>query len=143
MNAARFTHALLRITAGLFFLMHGGQKLLGWFGGIPGAGHVELASMPGVAGVLELVGGSLILLGFLTRPVAFLLAGEMAVAYFMMHLPKGLWPLQNMGEPAVLYCFVFLFLAGNGAGPLSVDESLRHRRHFAEPHGHLPHPHPA
>ncbi len=116
------THALLRIVAGLLFMLHGGQKLFGWFGGPGGqGGTVELVSLYGLAGVLELVGGALIIIGLLTRPSAFVLAGEMAVAYFMAHFPNGFWPIENQGEPAALFSFIFLFLAFNGAGPWSVD----------------------
>jgi putative oxidoreductase len=75
----------------------------------------------GLAGILELVGGALIIIGLFTRPVAFILAGEMAFAYFMAHFPNGFWPIENRGEPAALFCFIFLFLAFNGAGPFSVD----------------------
>jgi putative oxidoreductase len=114
---------LLRVVTGLLFMQHGWQKLFGWLGSKP----VEtVASLMGVAGVLETVGGALILLGLFTRPVAFVLAGEMAVAYFLMHLPNGgFWPLQNRGEPAVLFCFIFLFFAAWGAGPLSLDARRR------------------
>ncbi len=116
------SHALLRIVAGLLFMLHGGQKLFGWFGGPTGqGGTVELASLMGLAGILELVGGALIILGLFTRPVAFVLSGEMAVAYFMAHFPNGFWPIENRGEPAALFAFIFLFLAFNGAGPMSVD----------------------
>ncbi len=116
------THAVLRIGAGLLFMQHGLQKLLGWFGGMgePGA-TVPLVSQMGLAGVLELFGGLLLVLGFLTRPVALLLAGEMLVAYFQAHFPQGGVPLQNKGELPLLYMTVFLFLAGNGAGPASLD----------------------
>ena len=109
---------LLRVVAGLLFMQHGMQKLFGWFGGKP---LDTLASQFGVAGVLELVGGLLVMLGLFTRPVAFVLAGEMAVAYFMMHVPNAFWPIQNRGEPAVLFCFIFLFFAAWGAGPISLD----------------------
>lgn len=116
------THALLRIMAGLLFMLHGGQKHFGWFGGMDGqGGTAELMSLMGLAGALEIVGGALIIIGLFTRPVAFIVAGEMAVAYFMAHLPRAFWPIQNQGEPAVLFCFIFLFLAFNGAGPWSVD----------------------
>ena len=92
-SAGGITHALLRIVAGLLFMLHGGQKFFGWFGGIDGkGGTVELASLFGLAGTLELVGGALIIIGLLTRPVAFLLSGQMAVAYFMAHFPNGFWP---------------------------------------------------
>ncbi|MEO7474692.1 MAG: DoxX family protein [Gemmatimonadales bacterium] len=116
------THAVLRIGSGLLFMQHGLQKLLGWFGGMgePGA-TVPLVSQMGLAGVLELSGGLLLVLGFLTRPVALLLAGEMLVAYFQAHFPQGGVPLQNKGELALLYMTVFLFLVGNGAGPASLD----------------------
>jgi putative oxidoreductase len=121
-GAGGVTHALLRIVAGLLFMLHGGQKFFGWFGGVDGkGGTVDLTSLFGLAGVLELVGGVLIIIGLLTRPVAFLLSGQMAVAYFMAHFPNGFWPIQNQGEPAALFSFIFLFLAFNGAGPLSID----------------------
>jgi putative oxidoreductase len=120
------THALLRIVSGLLFLHHGGMKLLGWFGGMPAG--AELTPLVVTAGVIELVCGILILLGLLTRPAAFLASGEMAFAYFMKHAPNGFWPIQNHGEPAVLYCFIFLFLAASGAGPLSVDALLGRER---------------
>jgi putative oxidoreductase len=125
-RAMQITHVLLRLVTGLLFMQHGGQKLYGWFGGV--GGPVPLNSLIGVAGILEFYGGLAILLGFLTRPVAFLLAGEMAVAYFKSHLPHGVWPIQNHGEPAVLYAFIFLFFAGNGAGGFSLDAVLFHRR---------------
>jgi putative oxidoreductase len=113
---------LLRIIAGFLFMPHGAQKLFGWLGGMGGTG--ASASFPDliwVAGVLEFLGGLCILLGVWTRPVAFLLSGEMAVAYFMGHASRGFWPLLNRGELAVLYCFVFLFLATAGGGPFTVD----------------------
>ena len=124
------THVLLRIVAGLLFFHHGGQKLFGWFGGTNGNGEtVALASLMGLAAVLEFFGGLAVLLGLFTRPVAFLLAGEMAVAYFMSHQPRGIWPIQNHGESAVLFAFIFLFLAAHGAGGFSLDSALfGHRR---------------
>jgi putative oxidoreductase len=98
------------------------MKLFGWFGGMPPNGTTaNLMSQVGVGGVLEFFGGLLIFAGFLTRPVAFILSGEMAVAYFQFHAPKGFWPIQNHGEPAVLCCFIFLFLAAQGAGMFSLD----------------------
>lgn len=123
---AGVTHALLRIVAGLLFICPGGMKLLGWFGGMPAA--VPMTPLLYLAGTIELVGGTLILLGLFTRPVAFLASGEMAFAYFMGHFPSGFWPIQNHGEPAVLFCFIFLFLWGNGAGPFSLDHMIRSRR---------------
>ena len=116
------THALLRVGAALLFMEHGLQKLFGFFGGIgPQGGTVQLMSLFGLAGVLEFVGGILLLIGLFTRPVALILAGEMIVAFFMAHFPRGGFPIQNMGELALLYFLVFLFLLGNGAGPWSVD----------------------
>ena len=118
--------SILRIVTGLLFMQHGLQKLAGWFGGMGGPGQtVELASRYGVAGVLETVGGALIVLGLLTRLVSFILSGEMAVAYFLAHFPNGFFPIENRGELVVLYCFVFLFLAAAGGGPWSLDALLR------------------
>src|SRR5678815_441181 len=119
--------SIMRIVIGLLFLQHGSQKLFG----IPGSGqqppNFSWLSLMGVAGVLEFFGGLLILVGLFTRPVAFILSGQMAVAYFMAHAKQGspLSPMLNGGEPAVLYCFVFLFLAAAGAGPWSVDAARR------------------
>jgi putative oxidoreductase len=124
----QITHVLLRIVTGFLFLQHGGQKLFGWYGG---TGMPEGSGLPPlmlVAGILEVVGGIAIMLGLFTRPVAFLLSGEMAVAYFMAHVPNGPMPLQNHGEPAVLFAFIFLFLAGNGSGGFSIDSVLRRGR---------------
>jgi putative oxidoreductase len=127
-QAAGVTHAILRIGAGFFFMFHGAQKLLGWFGGVPGmeGGTVPLVSQLGLAAVLELAGGALLILGLLTMPVAVILFLEMVVAYVQVHAPQGPWPIQNNGEVAVLYGLIFLYLAGNGAGPFSLD-SLRRR----------------
>jgi len=123
---AGVTHSLLRIVSGLLFIHPGGMKLLGWFGGMPAG--VELTPLLVTAGWIEMVCGTLILLGLLTRPAAFLASGEMAFAYFIGHFPHGFWPIQNHGEPAVLFCFIFLFFAANGAGPLSVDAVLGKKR---------------
>lgn len=111
--------SVLRIVTGFLFLFHGTQKLFNLPAGEHGA--VELASFMGFAGVLEAVGGLLFMLGLFTRPAAFLLSGTMAVAYFMAHAGQGALPLQNGGELAVLYCFVFLFYVAAGAGPWSID----------------------
>ena len=129
-RARRVTFFLLRVVAGLLFLQAGGMKLFDWFGGIPAehGGHPPLMSQTWIGGVLEFYGGVAILLGFLTQPVAFILAGEMAVAYFQFHQPGGAWPIQNHGEPAVLFCFIFLFFAAHGAGGFSVDGFVRRRR---------------
>jgi putative oxidoreductase len=119
------THAILRIGVGLLFIQHGVQKLFGWLGGPPGG--VDLVSLHGLAGVLEVFGGLLVVLGLLTRPVAFVLMLQMVAAYVMAHLPRGAWPIQNGGEPALLFALAFAFLAGNGAGPLSLDRWWRAR----------------
>ncbi len=120
--------SLLRMVAGFTFSLHGAQKILGMFGGLGGKGAVAHAfSQPWTAGMLELVGGSLLILGLFTRPVAFVLCGEMAVAYFMAHFPRGFWPVRNAGELAVLYCFIFLYLVTAGAGPWSMDWLIRRK----------------
>jgi putative oxidoreductase len=112
--------SVLRIITGFLFIAHGTQKLLGFPAG-PEMRQPELMSLPGLAGVLELFGGALILIGWFTRPVAFVLSGLMAVAYFMAHAPQGFWPIINRGELAVLYCFVFLYLSAAGGGEWSLD----------------------
>jgi putative oxidoreductase len=124
------THALLRIGAGLLYMQHGAQKLFGLLGGFmgtPGA-TAPLMSQMGLAGVLEFFGGLLIVLGLFTRPVAFLLAGEMLVAFLQAHLPQGGFPIQNGGEVPLLFALIWAFLVGNGAGPLSVDSRLNRGR---------------
>lgn len=131
------TLGLLRVMAGLLFMQHGAQKLfgmLGGFGGEPG-GTADLLSLMGLAGVLEFFGGLLVVLGLFTRPVAFVLAGEMAVAYFMRHAPQGFWPILNGGELAALYAFVFLYFSARGGGRYSLDAALG--REPAEPRGRL------
>ncbi len=112
---------LLRIVAAIIFIENGGLKLFGWFGGMPGGGPLPTLML--IAGILEFFGGLAILLGIFTRPVAFILSGEMAVAYFMAHASQGNFfaPLLNQGQPAVLLCFVFLFFAAHGAGRWSLD----------------------
>ena len=119
--------SLLRIVAGFTFSLHGFQKLFGYFGGLGHGASAKLFSSMGAAGVLECFGGLLIALGLFTRPVAFLLCGEMAVAYFKQHLPRGVWPINNSGELAVLYCFIFLYLVSAGAGPWSLDRLIRRK----------------
>lgn len=117
--------SLLRIIAGFMFSFHGWQKIFGLFGGMGGQGARAAAlSLPWFAGVLELFGGLLIVLGLFTRPVAFVLAGEMAIAYFRVHAPRAFLPIANAGELAVMYCFVFLYLAAAGAGPISLDSMI-------------------
>lgn len=126
------------MAAGLLFMQHGFQKLFGFFGGVPPSGEaVPLISLMGAAGVIETIGGALIVVGFMTRPLAALLVVEMIVAYFMAHFPQGGWPIQNQGELALLYASIFVFLAGNGAGALSLDAWMRlptmqERRHLPE-----------
>jgi putative oxidoreductase len=117
-------YTLLRVVAGLMFATHGAQKLFGAFGGSP----VEAASLLGIAGIIELAAGVLIALGLLTRPLAFLASGEMAVAFFVVHAPRGPWPIENGGELAVIYAFVFLYVAARGAGAFSLDAILSHSR---------------
>ena len=112
--------SVLRIIAAFTFITHGSQKLLA-FPVVESRNPVPLLSLFGVAGVLELVGGALLFLGLFTRPVAFLLSGEMAVAYFMAHASRSFWPILNGGEVAVLFCFLWLFLAAAGPGPWSLD----------------------
>lgn len=119
-------HALLRIGAALLFMQHGAQKLLGMFGGVgPNGGTVELMSQFGVAGVVELFGGLLIAIGLFTRPAAFIAAVEMLSAFFIAHFPRGGAPMENGGELPLLFCLVFLFMAANGPGPLSLDRQFR------------------
>ena len=113
--------AALRIVAGLLFMEHGTQKLLGFPAGdnpMP-----ALLSLFGIGGIIEMVGGFLIAIGFFTRPVAFLCSGQMAVAYWLFHAPKSLYPVQNGGDAAILFCFVFLLLMCAGAGAISLDRA--------------------
>lgn len=114
-----FFYALLRIIAGVLFACHGAQKLFGWLGG-----PKQTDTMLQVAGVIEFFGGILIAVGFFASIAAFIAAGQMAVAYFKQHAPGGFWPIENRGELAVLYCFIFLYIASVGSGILSID-SLR------------------
>ena len=114
---APYFYGLLRIVSGLLFACHGAQKLLGVLGGQ----QVPVTSQFGLAGVIELVGGLMIAAGVFTSLVAFIASGEMAAAYFIGHFPKSFWPLENGGEPAVLFCFIFLFMATHGSGIWSVD----------------------
>jgi putative oxidoreductase len=117
-------YALFRIVVGFLFLFHGAQKVLGMFGGM-GGGTAPMMSMPWIAGVIELVGGILVMVGLFTRVAAFICSGEMAAAYFMVHQPQGTWPIQNQGELAAVYCFAFLYIAARGAGLWSADAAMR------------------
>lgn len=125
-GAAPWMLSILRIVAAFLFMEHGGQKLLHF----PPSAH-PMSNLPPlllVAGALELFGGLLVLLGVFTRPVAFILSGEMATAYFLQHAPHGFWPINNGGEPAVFYCFFFLYLAAAGGGPFSLERLWRGSR---------------
>lgn len=120
---ADYLYAFLRIVAGFLFALHGVQKLFGALGG-------RVSSFPDLtwfAGVIECFGGALIAIGLGTTWIAFIASGEMAVAYFRVHMPQGLWPILNRGELAALYCFLFLYIAAKGAGPLSIDRILRRK----------------
>ena len=119
--------SILRIVTAFLFMQVGTAKLFAYPAAImPGGGTAAAGSLPWVAGVLEAFGGVLLLAGLFTRPVAFLLSGEMTVAYFMAHAPQGFWPVLNGGQPAALYAFLFLYFSAAGAGPWSLD-AMRHR----------------
>jgi putative oxidoreductase len=126
-EAVAFT--ALRVMASLVLMQHGLQKLFGWFGGIPGSptGRVQLFSLFGLAGVIETFIAALVLLGLFTRPAAFLISGEMAAAFFMVHLPQSFFPILNRGETPVLMCFIMFYFAAVGGGPYSLDARLRER----------------
>ena len=125
------SYFLLRVVSGLLFLQSGGMKMLDWFGGIPveHGGHPVMWSQVWIGGTLELYGGLLVLLGLFTRPVAFILSGMMAVAYWQFHFkPEVFWPIQNHGEPAVLLCFIFLLISAGGGGQWSLDGLMAKRK---------------
>jgi putative oxidoreductase len=117
--------SILRIVAALIFMEHGTQKLLGF--PVSEYPAPALFSLMGLAGILEMIGGALLVLGLFTRPVAFILSGMMAAAYWMAHAPQSLFPVNNGGDAAILYCFVFLYLVAAGPGPWSLDHWLRHK----------------
>lgn len=119
-------YAVLRMVLGFLYLVHGLQKMFGLFGGQV----MPVTSMLGVAGVIEVVAGLAIVVGLWTRGAALVASGEMAAAYFLAHLPRGLWPVQNGGEPAVLLCFGFLYIAARGAGAWSADAIRAPRRSY-------------
>lgn len=116
----RYARSVMRVMLAFTFSLHGWQKLFGLVGGHA----MPFPSLLWTAGVLETIGGALMLLGLGTRPVAFVLSGEMAFAYFHVHAPRGFWPIQNGGELAVVYCFAWLYLAFAGGGPWSLDRLL-------------------
>src|SRR5262245_53124885 len=122
-NWAPYLLSLLRIVAALLFFEHGTQKLFGFPPGQPFTGFPNF-SMLGIAGMLEVAGGLLLLLGLFTRATAFILCGEMAVAYFRAHLPRGFFPINNFGEITLMLCFFFLYLVAAGPGSLSLDNAL-------------------
>jgi len=123
-NWAPYLLSILRIVAALLFFEHGTQKLMGYPPGQPYTGFPNF-SLLGIAGMLEFVGGLLLLVGLFTRPTAFIMSGEMAVGYFRAHLPRNFFPILNMGEITVMLCFFFLFLSAAGAGPWSLDRLWR------------------
>jgi putative oxidoreductase len=132
-RAKAITHSLLRVVSGLLFMQFGGMGLLGWFGGVPPSGGPSpVMSQAWIGAVLQFFGGLLVTIGLFTRPAAFVISGEMAVAYFQFHQPKALFPIQNDGGGAILFCFIFLFFAANGAGEWSLD-ALRMRGRSAAP----------
>ncbi len=116
---APYVLSIVRIVTGLIFLEHGTQKILG-FPPSPNPAPA-LLTMGGISGILELVGGALLVLGLFTRPAAFIVSGEMAVAYFIGHAPRNFFPVLNGGDAAILYCFIFLYFVFAGPGPLSLD----------------------
>ena len=127
-STAPYLLSVLRIVAAFLFMQVGTAKLFAFPGAVmPGGGTAAAGSLAWVAGVLEAFGGLFLLVGLFTRPVAFLLSGEMAVAYFMGHAPQGLWPVLNEGSGAILYCFLFLYLSAAGSGPWGLD-ALRSRK---------------
>ena len=116
--------SVLRIIMGLMIIQHGMAKLLG-FPAVASFANLSPLSLIGAAGLIELIGGALLILGLLTRPAAFILSGEMAFAYFMVHAPKSFYPLINGGTLAIMYCFTCLYLSTAGAGPWSVDAAMK------------------
>jgi len=121
--------SILRIVAAFMFMQAGTMKLFSFPVGMPpGAGPLKLLSEIGIAGILETFGGALLLLGLFTRPVAFILSGEMAVAYFQAHFPHSFWTIVNGGQAAVFYCFAFLYLSAAGPGPWSVDAVVQKKQ---------------
>lgn len=121
--------SVLRIVSALMFITFGTMKLFAFpIGMPPDGGTAQLFTQTGIGGLLEVLGGGLFAIGLFTRPVAFVLSGEMAVAYFQFHAPQSFWPVVNGGVPAVLYCFIFLYFSAAGAGPWSLDAILARKR---------------
>ncbi len=119
---APYLLSILRIVAAFLFMQFGTAKLFAFPAAImPGGGTAPIASLAGIAGIIETVGSLFLLLGLSTRPVAFIVAGEMAVAYFLGHAPHGFWPVLNQGHPAIMFCFVWLYISAAGPGPWSLD----------------------
>jgi putative oxidoreductase len=116
--------SVLRIIMGLMIIQHGMSKIIG-FPAVAATANVQVLSLIGAAGLIELIGGALLILGLLTRPVAFIISGEMAFAYFMAHGPKSFYPLLNGGTLAIMFCFTCLYLSTAGAGPWSVDAAMK------------------
>lgn len=128
---APYLLSVLRIVAAFVFFQVGSAKIFAFPAAVmPDGGTAPLTSLAGVAGILEVVGGTLLLLGLFTRPVAFVLSGEMAFAYFIGHAPQGFWPVLNGGQPAILFCFIWLYISAAGPGPWSID-AIRRRRVMA------------
>ena len=121
--------SILRIIAAFLYMQVGTAKFVAFPAAVmPDGGTAPITTLPGVAGVIETFGGSLLLLGWFTRPVAFILSGEMATAYFLDHAPLGFWPLLNQGAPAVFYCFLFLYMSSAGGGRWSLDYLMSRKR---------------
>jgi putative oxidoreductase len=130
LTLAPYLHSLLRIAAAITFMQAGTMKLFAFpIGMPPAAGSLHLWSEVGIAGILETFGGALLLLGLFTRPVAFVLSGEMAVAYFQFHFPQDFWTIVNGGQAAVFYCFAWLYFSAAGGGPWSVDAVIEKKSH--------------
>jgi len=135
-GSAPYLLSVLRIVAAFLFIQFGTTKWFAFPGAVmPGGGTVELMSQAGVAAILEVIGGGLMLVGLFSRPVAFVLSGEMAFAYFIGHAPQGFWPVLNQGSPAIIFCFVWLYFSAAGPGPWSLDALWRRT---ARSHGDTP-----
>src|SRR5437773_10858171 len=129
---APYLLSVLRIVAAFLFMQFGTAKLFAFPAAImPGGGTAPIASLAGIAGIIETFGGLFLLLGLFTRPVAFIVAGEMAIAYFLGHAPHGFWPVLNQGHPAIMFCFVWLYISAAGPGPWSLD--AKRGRYAARP----------